>query len=143
MRIGAIEYRENLVLTPEAIATGWAPSGFDGLAEADFARLLSYKPEVVLFGGGPTIRFPHPRLTRALTEARIGLEAMDTAGGVPNVQHPRGGGTRRRGRVAAGLNARGVRAAGRHHWHAVPGRRNTSRVIGLTWVTIVPPAFTW
>ena len=78
VRIGATEYRENLVLTPEAIATGWAPAGFDGLAEADFAQLLSYKPEVVLFGTGPAIRFPHPRLTRALTEARIGLEVMDT-----------------------------------------------------------------
>ncbi len=78
VRIGAIEYRESLVLTPEAVGTGWASSGFDGLAEADFAHLLSYKPEVVLFGTGSAIRFPHPRLTRALTEARIGLEAMDT-----------------------------------------------------------------
>jgi uncharacterized protein len=78
VRIGVTEYRENLVLTPEAIATGWAPSGFDGLVETDFANLLSYKPEVVLFGGGSTIRFPHPRLTRALNEARVGLEAMDT-----------------------------------------------------------------
>jgi uncharacterized protein len=65
-------------LTPEAIATGWVPSGFDGLAEADFAHLLSYKPEVVLFGAGSAIRFPHPRLTRALTDARVGLEVMDT-----------------------------------------------------------------
>jgi len=78
VRIGAIEYRGSLVLTPEAIATGWAPAGFDGLGEADFAHLLSYKPEVVLFGAGSAIRFPHPRLVRALTEARIGVEAMDT-----------------------------------------------------------------
>ncbi len=40
VRIGATEYRESLVLTPDAIATGWAPAGFEGLAEADFARLL-------------------------------------------------------------------------------------------------------
>jgi len=32
----------------------------------------------VLFGAGSAIRFPHPRLVRALTEARIGVEAMDT-----------------------------------------------------------------
>jgi len=78
VRIGPTEYRENLVLTPEAIATGWAPSGFEGLAETDFANLLSYKPEVVLFGAGAAIRFPHPRLTRALADARVGLEVMDT-----------------------------------------------------------------
>ena len=78
VRIGATDYRENLVLTPATIVTGWAPAGFDGLAEADFEQLLAYKPEVVLFGAGATIRFPHPRLTRALTDARIGLEVMDT-----------------------------------------------------------------
>ena len=79
VRIGATEYRENLVLTPETVATGWAASGFDGLADRDFAALLSHKPDVVLFGAGPAIRFPHPQLTRALTDARVGLEVMDTA----------------------------------------------------------------
>ncbi len=79
VRIGAIEYRENLVLTPAAIAVGWAASGFEGLAEEDFAGLLSYAPDVVLFGAGSAIRFPEPRLTRALAEARVGLEVMDTA----------------------------------------------------------------
>jgi len=78
VRIGATEYRENLVLTPETIATGWAASGFDGLADSDFAGLLSHEPEVVLFGAGPAIRFPHPLLTRALTDAAVGLEVMDT-----------------------------------------------------------------
>ena len=62
VRIGATDYRENLVLTPATIATGFAPAGFDGLEEADFERLLSHKPEVVLLGTGPAIRFPHPRL---------------------------------------------------------------------------------
>ena len=78
VRIGSTEYRENLVLTPEEIATGWATMGFEGLGDNDFASLLAHKPEVVLFGAGPTIRFPHPRLTRALTDVRIGFEVMDT-----------------------------------------------------------------
>jgi uncharacterized protein len=78
IRIGAVEYRENIVLTPESIATGWAASGFEGLTEDDFAQLLTRKPEVVLLGAGPTIRFPHPRLTRALTDAGVGVEVMDT-----------------------------------------------------------------
>ena len=78
IRIGAVEYRESVVLTPEAVATGWATSGFEGLAEDDFARLLAHKPEVVLLGTGAAIRFPHPRLTRALTDAGVGVEVMDT-----------------------------------------------------------------
>ena len=48
------------------------------LSESDFAALAALTPEVALFGSGATMRFPHPRLTRALTEARIGLEVMDT-----------------------------------------------------------------
>ena len=78
MRIGSSEYRENLVLTSDAIATGWAASGFDGLTDRDFEELLSRKPELVLFGAGSKIRFPHPRLTRALTDGGIGIEVMDT-----------------------------------------------------------------
>ena len=78
IRIGAVEYRDNLVLTSEAISPGWAASGFEGLTEGDFSQLLAQKPEVVLFGAGPTIRFPHPGLTRALTEAGVGIEVMDT-----------------------------------------------------------------
>lgn len=79
IRIGAIEYRENLVLTPEAVATGWAPEGFEGLNELDFTRLLEGAPQVVLFGTGRTIRFPRPGLTRAFIDARVGIEVMDTA----------------------------------------------------------------
>ena len=79
VRIGTTEYRENLVLTPDAIATGWAPGGFEALVEADFARLLDARPDVVLLGTGRAIGFPHPRLTRALAAAWIGLEVMDTA----------------------------------------------------------------
>ena len=78
VRIGILEYRENVVVTPEQIITGWAPGGFDALTEADFEAVAELEPEVTLVGTGATIRFPHPRLTRALTDARIGLEVMDT-----------------------------------------------------------------
>jgi uncharacterized protein len=32
---------------------------------------------VVVFGSGERLRFPHPRLTAALTAKRIGVETMD------------------------------------------------------------------
>jgi uncharacterized protein len=79
VRIGTQEYRASLVLTPETIVTGWAPGGFDNLTETDFAGLLVHAPEIVLLGTGPAIRFPHPRQTRALAEAHVGIEVMDTA----------------------------------------------------------------
>ena len=78
VRLGVVEYRDNILVTPERIATGWTAGGFDTLTEADFAALAELKPEVVLLGTGASLRFPHPRLTRALTDAGIGVEVMDT-----------------------------------------------------------------
>ncbi len=78
IRLGVVEYRDNLLVTPERIVTGWAAAGFDALTEEDFATLAALKPEVALLGTGQRLRFPHPRLTRALTDAGIGLDVMDT-----------------------------------------------------------------
>ena len=78
VRIGETDYRDNLLVTPDRLIDGWAPGGFDTLSETDFAALAALKPEVALFGSGTTMRFPDSRLTRALTEAGIGLEIMDT-----------------------------------------------------------------
>jgi len=78
VRLGVVEYRDNLLVTPERVVTGWTAGGFDTLSEADFAALVELKPEVVLLGTGASLRFPHPRLTRALTDAGIGVEVMDT-----------------------------------------------------------------
>jgi len=79
IRIGIREYRENVVMTAETIAPGWAPGGFDRLEAADFDSLVALAPEIVLLGTGTAQQFPHPRLTRALTDAHIGVEVMDTA----------------------------------------------------------------
>jgi uncharacterized protein len=78
VRLGVVEYRDNVLVTPERVVSGWAAGGFDALTEADFAALAELKPEVVLLGTGASLRFPHPRLTRALTDAGIGIEVMDT-----------------------------------------------------------------
>jgi uncharacterized protein len=79
VRIGTQEFRENVVITPSTIEVDWAPRGFDELDEGSFRALLVSSPEVAILGTGRTMRFPHPRLTRPLTEAQVGLEVMDTA----------------------------------------------------------------
>lgn len=78
VRVGATEYRDNLVLLPDAVAPDWAPRGLAGLDEADFAALLAYAPEMVIVGTGDRQRFLHPRLTQALAAARVGVDMMDT-----------------------------------------------------------------
>jgi uncharacterized protein len=78
IRVGAQEYRSGIVLTADTVAPEWAKEGFDALTEADFAGLLAHAPEIILLGTGSTLRFPHPRLMRAIAEAQVGIEVMDT-----------------------------------------------------------------
>ena len=49
------------------------------LTEAVFARLAALPVEILLLGTGPSLSFPHPRLTQPVRDAAIGLEVMDTA----------------------------------------------------------------
>jgi uncharacterized protein len=74
--INAVRHEGNLIVMPEHLQA-WDVGGFGALKPEDFAELASLKPEVVLLGTGGKIRFPHPRLTSILSEARIGVEVMD------------------------------------------------------------------
>ncbi len=69
-------HEQNMIVMPEQLLP-WPVAGFDALSEADFQLVLQMNPEIVLLGTGAKQRFPHPRLTRALTAKRIGVEAMD------------------------------------------------------------------
>ena len=57
-----------MLITPSTWPLGAAPA--DGLSAEDFAALLEYTRKVVVFGAGARLRFPHPRLTAALTKYR-------------------------------------------------------------------------
>ena len=70
-------HERNLVVLRDRLVTDWQPAGFDELKEEHFTRLAELQPEIVLLGTGNRLRFPRPELTRALMEARIGLEVMD------------------------------------------------------------------
>ena len=69
-------HERNLIVLPERIVP-WGAQSFEALREEDFAVLAALGLEVVLIGTGGRQRFPHPRLTRCLAEARVGVEAMD------------------------------------------------------------------
>ena len=69
-------HEANLVVMPERLLP-WSAASFDALQDADFQPLLELDPEILLLGTGTKQRFPHPRLLRALTAKRIGVEAMD------------------------------------------------------------------
>lgn len=56
----------------------WNCPQFEALTEAHFDQLVQTAPELVIFGSGTRLRFPPPAMLRALMQARIGIETMDT-----------------------------------------------------------------
>jgi len=55
----------------------WSANSFESLTPACFDELLSFQPELVLFGSGERIRFPAPLLLKGLFSQGIGVETMD------------------------------------------------------------------
>ena len=78
IEINKVRHASAVLLTPDRVEP-WEVASFEALGEADLERLRVLAPEVALLGTGSRQRFPHPRLSRALSEARIGLEVMTTA----------------------------------------------------------------
>jgi uncharacterized protein len=68
----------SIVVRAEEVRTDWNVRHFSNLNEANFEYFLTLQPEVLLLGTGLEQHFPHPRLYRALTNAGIGVECMDT-----------------------------------------------------------------
>jgi uncharacterized protein len=67
-----------IVVMPEGAVSAWPARQFDALTPDDFEALLAREPELVIFGTGAKQRFPHPRLTAPLLQARVGIEIMST-----------------------------------------------------------------
>ena len=67
----------SVIIMPDTPVTSWPVSSFEDLAPEHFDALVAAEPEVVIFGSGSRLRFPHPRLTAQLARHRIGVETMD------------------------------------------------------------------
>ncbi|SFN76203.1 Mth938-like domain-containing protein [Nitrosospira briensis] len=72
-------HEQNLIVLPDRIIENWEATTFEQLTAEHFDFLLPLQPEMVLFGTGARLRFPHPKLTRALIGSGIGVEVMDTS----------------------------------------------------------------
>jgi uncharacterized protein len=77
--VNGVAHQQGIVIPWQGEVLPWGAGGFEGLAAADFDRLIEYRPELVIFGSGARLRFPPPALLRHLMAARIGVETMDTA----------------------------------------------------------------
>jgi len=77
IKINQEHYASSVIILPIAPVLRWPVSSFDALTPEHFEMLLLHTPEVIIFGSGAALRFPHPRLLAALTARRIGVETMD------------------------------------------------------------------
>lgn len=71
-------YRRSLLVAPNRPVADWPPQTFSDLAAEHFERIRQLAPEVVVLGTGSRLQFPRLVDTRALIQANIGLEVMDT-----------------------------------------------------------------
>ncbi len=77
--VNGVEYTESIVVPWTGPIQTWRVDGFDALTAEHFERVAALRPELVIFGSGPRIRFAAAALLRPLIDARIGFETMDTA----------------------------------------------------------------
>jgi uncharacterized protein len=77
--VGSTPFTDSVLIPWLGEVLAWPPADFEALQAEHFERICALKPELVIFGSGPRIRFAAPALMRSLMERRIGVETMDTA----------------------------------------------------------------
>ena len=78
VEINKTPYDHAVVLRSDGAISEWPVKNFDELDAGHFLQLIDLKPELILIGTGSRQRFPKPELLKALIEAKIGFEIMDS-----------------------------------------------------------------
>lgn len=78
VQVNETRHTAPLIVMARQLVDTWPPRSFDELDVEHFNALVDLGVEIILLGTGAQQRFPHPRLTQALMERRIGIEIMDT-----------------------------------------------------------------
>lgn len=72
-------HTRSILVPPTGPVIEWPVHALEDLSEAHFEAVVAARPEVLILGTGPTLRFAHPGLLRRLMTVGIGVETMDTA----------------------------------------------------------------
>ena len=59
------QYRQSVLISAQAELSLWDCRRFDDIQADHFAQLADSGPELVLFGSGQRLRFPHPSLLQS------------------------------------------------------------------------------
>jgi uncharacterized protein len=77
--VNAQPHEGGIAIPWEGEPRDWRARSVQELTDEHFAQLLEFRPELVIFGSGPRLRFAPAARLRALIEAGVGVETMDTA----------------------------------------------------------------
>jgi uncharacterized protein len=77
VEVNAVRHEASIVVMPDRSVIEWPVTRFEDLTADHFAAIAALDPELVVFGSGATLRFPHPALLAPLAARRIGVETMD------------------------------------------------------------------
>jgi uncharacterized protein len=72
------KFTNHLFINAQGGTELWQCPGFDALQASHFDVFAELQPELIIFGSGERIRFPHPSCLQNLYARRIGVETMDT-----------------------------------------------------------------
>jgi uncharacterized protein len=78
VEINKILYANAVLLSSDGAISNWSAQSFDSLEASHFSQMVDLKPELVLIGTGSRQRFPKPELLKALVQAKIGFEIMNS-----------------------------------------------------------------
>jgi uncharacterized protein len=78
IEVNGHKYTGSLVISSKSGCSPWSVGPFEALNAECFNELMQFKPELIVFGGGPTLRFPKPIWLSGLMQQGIGVESMDT-----------------------------------------------------------------
>lgn len=78
VQVGTTKVSTPLIVLADKLIAPWAVANPSSIALVDFAPLAEQDLELIVFGSGPTFRFPHPRIAAAFGARRVGFESMDT-----------------------------------------------------------------
>ncbi len=72
------KFTNNLYVNAQTGGALWQCPPFESLLPQHFDLFIDLQPELIIFGSGERIRFPHPSWLQNLYAKRIGVETMDT-----------------------------------------------------------------
>ena len=77
VEVNGVRYARSIVVEPDRPVGDWPVARFEDLTAASLVPVAERGPELVVFGSGATLRFPHPALLAPLSARGIGVETMD------------------------------------------------------------------